>query len=105
MMGETQRLAVEAVLCERLRQDHMWGQQDHDPITWTAILAEEFGEFAAAALGVRFGDGRGAGSGLRTEAVHVAAVALAIIECLDRREDERAGDLPVAPTGDAGSAG
>jgi NTP pyrophosphatase (non-canonical NTP hydrolase) len=82
--GRTERLgaALEAVMTERSRQDAKWGEQNHDPFTYLTILAEEFGELAQAALHLRFG-GRAA-DGLRMEAVHTAAVALAIIECLDR---------------------
>jgi len=73
---------LEAVLSERARQDAKWGQQDHDPITYLAVLTEEVGELAQAALHARFGGP--AADGLRMEAIHVAAVALAIVECLDR---------------------
>jgi NTP pyrophosphatase (non-canonical NTP hydrolase) len=46
------------------------------------ILMEEVGELAQAALHKRHG---GEASGhLREESVHTAAVAMAIIECLDR---------------------
>lgn len=74
--------ALSDVLAERARQDAKWGEQNHDPFTYLTVLAEEFGEFAQAALHTRFGGP--AAAGLRTEAVHVAAVALAIVECLDR---------------------
>jgi NTP pyrophosphatase (non-canonical NTP hydrolase) len=74
--------SVTDILAERTRQDSKWGQQNHDPITWSAILTEECGEFAQAALHHRFGGP--AAEGLRVEAVQVAAVALAIVECLDR---------------------
>jgi NTP pyrophosphatase (non-canonical NTP hydrolase) len=70
------------VLRERGRQDEKWGEQNLDPFTYLAVLTEEVGELAEAALHTRFGGPKA--SGLRTEAVHVAAVALAIIECLDR---------------------
>lgn len=75
--------AVLAVLAERERQNQKWGVQNHDPITWSAILTEECGEFAQAALHDRFG-GAMAGDNLRLEAVQCAAVALQIVECIDR---------------------
>lgn len=74
--------ALQDTLAERCLQDAKWGVQNHDPITWSAILTEECGEFAQAALHHRFGGP--AAAKLRNEAVQVAAVALAIIECLDR---------------------
>ena len=77
--------ALSDVLAERARQDAKWGEQNHDPFTYLAILTEEVGEFSQEALTVRFGakdiDAIGR---MRTEAVQVAAVALAMVECLDR---------------------
>ena len=67
---------------ERRRQDDKWGEQNHDPFCYLTILMEEVGELAQAALHARFG-GHAAGT-MRKEAVQVAAVAVAIIECLDR---------------------
>lgn len=75
--------AVGDVLNERERQNQKWGEQNHDDGWWTAILAEEVGEAAQAALHGRFG-GRAAGT-LRDELVQVAAVAVQWIECIDRR--------------------
>lgn len=74
--------ALVAVLAERARQDEKWGEQNHDPFTYLTVLSEEVGEFAQAALHTRFGGPKAAG--LREEAIHVAAVALAIVECIDR---------------------
>ena len=70
------------ILAEREVQDEKWGQQNHDPETWIAILTEEVGEFSQAALHWRFGGP--ARVNLRTEMIQVAAVALAIIQCCDR---------------------
>lgn len=80
--------ALDDVLSERKRQEEMWGEQNHDPFLYLTILTEEVGEFAHDALETRFGkkDGYRAAKrrDMRTEAVQVAAVALAIVECLDR---------------------
>lgn len=84
--------ALASVLAERERQDAKWGVQDHAPHFWAVILAEECGEFAREAIrdGVldapRHCDGpdREALAAARAEAVQAAAVALAIVECLDR---------------------
>jgi NTP pyrophosphatase (non-canonical NTP hydrolase) len=70
------------VLSERCKQDSKWGEQNHDPFTYLTILGEEYGEACQAALHDRFG-GNEAGR-LRDEMVQVAAVAFAIIECIDR---------------------
>ena len=65
------------VLNERARQDAKWGEQNHAPHKWLAILLEEAGEAACAVL-----DGHRAN--YREEMVHVAAVALAALAALDR---------------------
>ena len=63
------------VSSERDRQDRKWGEQNHAPEKWLAILAEEFGEAAKAAL--EHGDG----DEYRGELYHVAAVVVAAVEC------------------------
>jgi NTP pyrophosphatase (non-canonical NTP hydrolase) len=82
-MDERNRVSCD-VQDERDRQDDKWGEQNHDPITWCAILTEEVGELAQAALQTRFGGAHGGLDLVRKEAVQVAAVAQAIVECLDR---------------------
>lgn len=91
------------VAVERARQDAKWGQQNHDPFKWLAILQEEVGEAARSALEtearllptngkiestedvLRRRDERLLClQNYRTELVQVAAVATAMIECLDR---------------------
>jgi hypothetical protein len=86
MSENKQRYAVNAILLERLRQDEKWGEQNHDPITYSVILGEEYGELCQAALHAKFGGdpGNDKSGEIRKEAIHCAAVALAIIECLDR---------------------
>jgi NTP pyrophosphatase (non-canonical NTP hydrolase) len=68
---------------ERARQDAKWGEQNHDDGTWGLILGEEFGETCEAALAVAFGNADP--NRVREELVQVAAVAVAWIECIDRR--------------------
>lgn len=84
--------AMADVLAERKRQDAKWGDQNHDPIVYTTILTEEVGELAQAALHARFGGDKK--DGLRTEAIHCAAVALAIVECIDRDKWQWPKDAP-----------
>ena len=72
---------------ERLRQDEKWGLQNHIPIEWIAILGEEFGEASKEALEMHFHPNKDFGKRLmdyRKELVQVAAVAVAMIECVDR---------------------
>jgi NTP pyrophosphatase (non-canonical NTP hydrolase) len=81
-----QEQAIQLVFEERERQDEKWGEQNHDPILWTAILTEEVGEFAKSALHQKFG-GPDADN-VMTEAVQCAAVSLAIIESLLRKKSD-----------------
>lgn len=78
--------SIRDVLAERRRQDEKWGQQNHTPVEWIAILTEEVGEAAAEALSIRFGGQMQTRSDddYRTEMVQTAAVAIAAIESFDR---------------------
>ena len=80
--------AMRSVLSERDAQDKKWGQQNHPPEWWLAILGEEFGEACQAALADKFAKNAVGGEklcgSLRAEMVQVAAVAVAFIEYLDR---------------------
>ena len=83
--------AIVSVINERNRQDEKWGVQNHAPEWWLAILGEEFGELAQAILETHFNNGpenrkKGGIENIRKEAVQCAAVALAIVECIDRNE-------------------
>jgi hypothetical protein len=82
--------AIRCVTDERGRQLQKWGVQDHSPIEWLAILGEEVGEASKEVLEHHF-TGHYAPdperlNRLRAELVQVAAVAVAMIESLDRNE-------------------
>jgi NTP pyrophosphatase (non-canonical NTP hydrolase) len=85
------------VAAERRRQDEKWGEQNHDPLAWCAILIEEVGEAAREALNATvFGgdpsvDERIAADlrELRTELIQCAAVGVAAVESLDRARARR----------------
>lgn len=74
--------AMRLIEWERRMQDKKWGEQNHDPFTWIAILQEEIGEYCQEALHLRFGGHKGAK--LKLECIQVAAVAKAMVECLER---------------------
>lgn len=85
----------ENVICaiknERTRQDRKWGEQNHLPHYWTGILGEEYGEFCEAVNETVFNNGpeeqrKGGYENMRKEAIHVAAVALGFLECLERNK-------------------
>lgn len=82
--------AILSVMEERGRQDAKWGEQNHEPTVWLGILGEEFGELCQAVNETWFDNGpeerkKGGYENMRAEAVQVAAVAVSLIECLDRR--------------------
>lgn len=78
--------ALESVLLERVNQDLKWGDQSHHSEgDWLLILQEEIGEWSQAVLDARF---KSADPKLiREELVQVAAVALSMLECLDRNNE------------------
>lgn len=85
-MNSQQRI-IQQVVDERTRQDDMWGVQSHDPAVYLMILGEEVGEANKAALEAAMSTLQDRPEGLRKyreELVQVAAVAIAMIECLDR---------------------
>lgn len=74
--------SLKSVLEERKRQDEKWGVQNNTQLEWLAILGEEFGEYSKEIVEINFGQGDP--ENLRVEIVQLCAVALAIIECIDR---------------------
>ena len=68
-------VVVNEIRQERRRQRIKWGPQTHSDLYWLAILSEEVGEAAKAALEEESGD-------LRAELVQVAAVACAWLDQL-----------------------
>lgn len=93
------------ILFEREQQDAKWGEQNHDPILWCAILGEEVGEVNKAALEARVAFNNSSINiddefdvesfcqsqnymykSLREELIQVASVAIAFIESLDRNQ-------------------
>lgn len=72
---------LDAVRKKREEQIEKWGTQDHEPEMWYAILGEEFGE-----VGKEIAEGRIKPFDpvkYRKECLHTAAVAFAMVQCLD----------------------
>lgn len=67
---------------ERAMQDAKWGQQNYDLNKHLTILTEEVGEVAKAICENTFRDGSIAD--IREELIQVAAVAVAMVERIDR---------------------
>lgn len=93
------RRVLNEVCGERQRQESKWGQQDHHPFTFLAVLGEEVGEANQAALKAT-SEGK-EWSSYRAELVQVAAVAVAMIESLDRNSKPmpQGGDADAIPVG------
>lgn len=76
------------VEAEREAQDRKWGVQNHWPGRYFNILAEEFGEVAKEVVEYEAAptdrDKQFRLARMRTELIQTAAVAVAMVECLDR---------------------
>lgn len=81
---------IKDVLNERTRQNGLWGEQNHNPETWLMILGEEVGEANKAALETKFAEiykkVPADYTQFREELIQVAAVAIAMVECIDRNK-------------------
>lgn len=78
---------IESIKGERVNQENKWGVQNHSPIEWCAILMEECGEVSREALEMHFKKyykNTGQEDRYIKELIQVAAVALAMLECLER---------------------
>lgn len=89
-MNAHTRSVLAEVSCERLRQEVRWGEQNHPPIIWHAILGEEVGEATKEILEALFSADdtvkRDRLMRARQELIQVAAVAVATVQSLDRNE-------------------
>lgn len=91
----SQLSVMQDVIEERTRQNLKWGVQNHEPCRWISILTEEVGEAAQAANDMLEKPASsnaelwGQEQEYRAELVQVAAVAIAMIENLDRNRSKR----------------
>jgi|WetSurMetagenome_2_1015567.scaffolds.fasta_scaffold616760_2 hypothetical protein len=72
------------VRVERSRQEELWKEQNHSPEYWLSILGKEFGEVCKAVCEKNYGIGTK--GNYREELTHVAAIAIQMIECFDRKQ-------------------
>ena len=80
---------IAEIQSERIRQDEKWGQQNHTPIEWCAILMEEVGEMAKEAHEYHFKrvyKDTGQLKRYRAELIQCAAVCVSMLESLERNE-------------------
>lgn len=81
-MSEERKHIIDEVNKERTRQLVKFGVQNHPPEIWLALLGEEVGEANKAFVEHKFS--AAPILDYRTELIQVAAVAISMIECLDR---------------------
>lgn len=81
----------EMVAKERDRQDAKWGFPQHNSqFEWVSIVTEELGELAKETNDAYIGKNPKKNvSGIMREAIHVAAVAIAIVEHLPDGWEEK----------------
>jgi hypothetical protein len=91
--ADTTEKVLVLIAAERVKQFNKWGEQNHSPALWYAILGEEFGEvgkeICEAEAEFSRGDdysGRGHLLRLKTELVHLLAVGTAMLESLERNQ-------------------
>ena len=83
---------------ERLKQENKWGEQNHNLVEYMAILTEEVGEASKEAIDYHFKNKSSCNNApshdlqkrrlknYREELIQVAAVAVQMIESVDRNE-------------------
>lgn len=76
-----QQMAIQEILQERAYQLAKWGDQQHEDAWWVVIETEELGEAAKEVF-----DGKP--DELKAEVIQVAAVALAWLEDILRRDSD-----------------
>lgn len=76
---------------ERIEQDRKWGEQNHDLTVWMTVLMEEVGEAAAEILHSREQpeNDKWFIEKARYELLQCAAVAVAAVEYIDRKNGPR----------------
>ena len=85
--------AVNDTLLERDRQDRTFGEQNHHPAYWLALLGKQMGQLGDAIVKREWAtDDRRALARMRNEAIQLTAVGLCFIECIDR------GKMPATMT-------
>ncbi len=82
---------IQRVLEERKRQNEKWGEQNHNEVEWIAILGEEYGEASKEAVDFHFcykgsQEQPAILERLKTELIQTAAVAIQIVECIERKQ-------------------
>ena len=78
------RIYLKQIQDERKRQNEKWGEQNHHPLLWFSIMGEEYGEMCHAFNEYTFDEDPNHFDDMQREAIQVAAVCVAMLECIDR---------------------
>lgn len=96
------RATLDEVAHERARQERIHGPQNRPPAQYAIILHEEVGEVSKAICEAEFTADASYRlrclQELRSELIQVAAVAVAMVECLNRNELSGVNQDPAQPT-------
>ena len=79
---------IDEVRGELRRSIEKFGVQNHDPMTWLAILGEEYGEACQAAVQAAHEPGKHTWSDHRKELIQTACVAIKSVEAYDRAQNK-----------------
>ena len=82
--GKTYQEPLAVIADWILGQRELWGEQNHNPHIYMSILLEEVGEAAQALNEFYFKKEPKELEHFREELVQSAAVAISIVECIDR---------------------
>jgi hypothetical protein len=83
--AENLRNVLDEIFSERFRQHGKWGMQYHSLPEWITILGEEYGESCKDACDIHFGRECPI-ENLRKELIQTAAVAVQMIEMIDKNK-------------------
>ena len=79
--SSVQKSVIYDILEERQEQDKKFGDQDHEPLMWLAIIGEEFGEASQEIIEDRPKE-------YREELVQLAAACVAALESFDKNKGD-----------------
>lgn len=77
---------IQRIREERKHQDEKWGEQNHHPYKWLAVIGEEKGEADKAALEADWRQDQNYDD-YEKELIELAACAIAAIECRERNKE------------------
>lgn len=84
----------ESIRQEREHQDSKWGEQNHHPALWMAILGEEYGEVCKEVNDYALDGEYSHIIKMMEETIQVAAVCVWFLDCLERHRLKMKSEIP-----------